>query len=246
MPRAQTINEMTNGVPLNFVDGVASKKVTENDEQEVSSAGVITLAKKDVSRCSAMEFWFYATTAAKNLAGGDSLTVKLYKRVGGVDFLVETLTVTTPAVTALTGAKVDLVSANPIESYEIYTVEGTITLPSGGTAKLVVGKKSQGTSGNSVTATISGTVTTAESAPTIAGNASAAITEASSTVTLTQKSEVRNTGTNTVYLAEGGGTAVAATDFPLYPDETITLKAGTFDAVCGAGLTSTLSILKVS
>lgn len=246
MARAQTINEMTNGVPLNFVDGVASKKVTENDEQTVSAAGVITVAKKDINRCSTLEFWFYATTTAKNLAGGDSLTVKLYKRVDGTDFLIETLTVITPPVLALTGAKVNLVSVNPIESYEFYTVEGTITLPSGGTAKLVVGKKSQGTSGDSVTATISGTVTTSESAPTIIGNATAAITAASSTVTLTHKSEVRNIGLYTVYLAEGSGGAVAATDFPLYPDETITLKAGTFDAVCGAGLTSTLKILKVS
>lgn len=246
MPRAQTINEMTNGVPLNFVDGVASKKVTENDEQTVSAAGVITVAKKDISRCSTMEFWFYATTALKNLAGGDSLTVKLYKRVDGVDYLAETATLTSPPVSALTAAKVNLTTTNPIESYEFYTVEGTITLPSGGTAKLIVGKKSQGTAGDSVTATISGTVTTAESAPTIIGNASAAITAVSSTVTLTHKSEVRNTGLNIVYLAEGSGGAVAATDYPLYPDETITLKAGTFDAVCGAALTSTLSILKVS
>jgi len=145
MPRAQTINEMTNGVPLNFVDGVASKKVMENDVQEVSSAGVITLAKKDVSRCSTMEFWFYATTALKNLAGGDTLTVKFYKRADGVDYLAETLSVKTPAVTALTAVKVDVEPVNaPLESYEFYTVEGTIKLPSGGTAKLLVGKKSQG------------------------------------------------------------------------------------------------------
>jgi len=145
MPRAQTINEMTNGVPLNFVDGVASKKVMENDVQEVSSAGVITLAKKDVSRCSTMEFWFYATTALKNLAGGDTLTVKFYKRADGVDYLAETLSVTTPAVTALTAVKVDVEPVNaPLESYEFYTVEGTIAVPSGGTAKLLVGKKSQG------------------------------------------------------------------------------------------------------
>ncbi|HQN73101.1 MAG TPA: hypothetical protein PLB16_06780, partial [bacterium] len=146
MSRAQTINDMTNGIPLNFIDGFASKKVTENDEQTVSAAGVITVAKKDINRCSALEFWFYATTAAKNLAGGDALTVKLYKRVDGTDYLVETLTVTSPAVTALTGAKVDLVSVNPVESYEFYTVEGTITIPSGGSAKLVVGKKSNGIS----------------------------------------------------------------------------------------------------
>jgi len=145
MPRAQTINEMTNGVPLNFVDGVASKKVMENDVQEVSSAGVITLAKKDVSRCSTMEFWFYATTALKNLAGGDTLTVKFYKRADGVDYLAETLSVTTPSVTALTAVKVDVEPVNaPLESYEFYTVEGTIAVPSGGTAKLLVGKKSQG------------------------------------------------------------------------------------------------------
>lgn len=145
MPRAQTINEMTNGVPLNFIEGVASKKVTENDEQTVSSAGVITLAKKDVSRCSFMEFWFIASTATKNLAGGDTLTVKFYKRADGLDYLAETLSVTTPAVTALTAVKVDVEPVNaPLESYEFYTVEGTITLPSGGTAKLLVGKKSQG------------------------------------------------------------------------------------------------------
>lgn len=92
---------------------------------------------------------------------------------------------------------------------------------------------------------ITGTVDTEESAPTIDGTATAAITETSSTVTLTQKSEVRNVGTNTVYIREGSGTATTS-DFPIYPDESITLGAGTFDAICGAGLTSTLAILKVS
>ena len=124
---------------------VNSKKVTENDDQNVSSAGVITAVKRPINRCSFMEFWFIATTALKNLAGGDTLTVKLYKRVDGVDYLAETLSVTTPAVTALTAVKVDVEPVNaPLESYEFYTVEGTIKLPSGGTAKLLVGKKSQG------------------------------------------------------------------------------------------------------
>ena len=93
---------------------------------------------------------------------------------------------------------------------------------------------------------ITGTLSISDSGAKIDGNATASVTAVSSTVTLTHRSEVRNTGLNIVYLAEGSGGAVAATDFPLYPDETITLKAGTFDAICGAGLTSTLSILKVS
>ena len=112
MGRAQTVQDMTNGIPLNFVDGVASKKVMENDVQEVSSAGVITLAKKDVSRCSYMEFWFIASTTAKNLAGGDTLTVKFYKRADGTDYLAETLSVTTPVVTST--VTVPVVSSVPI------------------------------------------------------------------------------------------------------------------------------------
>ena len=124
---------------------VNSKKVTENDDQNVSSAGVITAVKRPINRCSFMEFWFIASTATKNLAGGDTLTVKFYKRVDGLDYLAETLSVTTPAVTALTAVKVDVEPVNaPLESYEFYTVEGTIAVPSGGTAKLLVGKKSQG------------------------------------------------------------------------------------------------------
>ena len=124
---------------------VNSKKVTENDDQNVSSVGVITAVKRPINRCSFMEFWFIASTTAKNLAGGDTLTVKFYKRADGLDYLAETLSVTTPAVTALTAVKVDVEPVNaPLESYEFYTVEGTITLPSGGTAKLLVGKKSQG------------------------------------------------------------------------------------------------------
>ena len=124
---------------------VNSKKVTENDDQNVSSAGVITAVKRPINRCSFMEFWFIASTATKNLAGGDTLTVKFYKRADGLDYLAETLSVTTPAVTALTAVKVDVEPVNaPLESYEFYTVEGTIAVPSGGTAKLLVGKKSQG------------------------------------------------------------------------------------------------------
>ena len=129
---------------------------------------------------------------------------------------------------------------NPTTGLNLYakSIEGTSAVSVDGVgATLVEGE---------VTINSTTPVNVLESAPTIIGNASAAITAVSSTVTLTHKSEVRNIGLNTVFLAEGSGTAVAATDFPLYPDETITLKAGTFDAVCGAALTSTLAILKVS
>jgi hypothetical protein len=52
-----------------YSECVNSKKITENDDQAVSAAGVITAVKKPINRCSTMEFWFYATTTAKNLAG---------------------------------------------------------------------------------------------------------------------------------------------------------------------------------
>jgi len=131
-----------------FTNNVNSKKVVEEDVVTVTPVtGVMSASanKFPVSRCSFMEIWFFATTSAKNLAGGDTLSVKFYKRLNGVDYLGETVSVTSPAVTALASAKVDVVPASAdLESYDFYTVEGTVTIPSGGTAAVIVGKKTQG------------------------------------------------------------------------------------------------------
>lgn len=131
-----------------FTNNVNSKKVLEEDTVTVTAVtGVISATgnKFSVSRCSFMEMWFFATTSAKNLAGGDTLSVKFYKKYNDVAYLGETVSVTTPAVTALQAVKVDVepVSAD-LESYDFYTVEGTVTIPSGGTAAVLVGKKTQG------------------------------------------------------------------------------------------------------
>ena len=236
MSDIKTIEELGRGEIQKFTKNRNTKKVTERDTiLTASTTGVITALSRYVNANSEMELWFHAGT--ENLAGGDALTVKFYKRFGYNNRLVETVNLTSPDVTAGTAEKIDIKPVHAdIESYDVYLLEGTVTVAAGGTLDLVMCKKTQGISGSGIVV----------SAPTIVGNATAAIDDGSSTVTLTHKSEVRNIGLNTVYLAEGSGGAVAATDFPLYPDESITLKAGTFDAICGAGLTSTLAILKVS
>lgn len=131
-----------------FTNNVNSKKVVEEDVITVTPVtGVMSASanKFPVSRCSFMEMWFFATTSAKNLAGGDTLSVKFYKRSNNVDYLGETVSVTSPAVTALTTVMVEVEPVEAgLESYDFYTVEGTLTIPSGGTAEILVGKKTQG------------------------------------------------------------------------------------------------------
>lgn len=144
--RPDTLDDLSKGFGVNHVSGVVSKKALEQDTV-IAVAGVISAAsnKFSISRCSFMEMWFFATTSAKNLAGGDTLSVKFYKRLNGVDYLGETVSVTSPAVTALQAVKVDVDPASAdLESYDFYTVEGTVTIPSGGTAAVLVGKKTQG------------------------------------------------------------------------------------------------------
>lgn len=202
----------------------------------------------------------YLCCTGANIVAVDTLTFKFYirEKINGVEkfneiYQAANYTVLTTGVTADQVRKYSVTDTNGIiKSATHYSVASTagIAMPALCYGVLSVGKAHDIDSSVSISGAITIDSTTpvnvVESAPTIAGNATAAITETSSTVTLTHKSEVRNTGLNTVYLAEGSGGAVAATDFPLYPDESITLKAGTFDAICGAGLTSTLSILKVS
>lgn len=146
--RPSTIDDLNKGFRMNYVDAVASKKVLEQDTITVTAvSGDISASanKFPVMRCSFMEMWFFATTAAKNLAGGDTLSVKFYKRLNGTDYLVETVSVTSPAVTALTAVMVEVEPVEAgLESYDFYTVEGTLTIPSGGTAGILVGKKTQG------------------------------------------------------------------------------------------------------
>lgn len=202
----------------------------------------------------------YLMCTGANIVATDTLTFKFYIReiINGVDSFNEiyqaaNYTVLTTGVTADQVRKYSVTDSDGIiksaTHYSVATTAG-IAMPALCYGVLLVGKNFDIDNAVSITGAITIDSTTpvnvVESAPTIAGNATAAIDDASSTVTLTHKSEVRNIGLNTVYLAEGSGTADASTDFPLYPDETITLKAGTFDAICADGCTSTLAILKVS
>ena len=125
-----------------FVRGVNNKITVEDDHLEMSAAGVITEKKYPVRRCSAFEFWLGAKE--ENLAGGQTITFKFYRTLDGADYLGETITVTSPAVTANQAQKVDVEPSAPIESYDKYAVSGTVTIASGGVATAVVGKKSQG------------------------------------------------------------------------------------------------------
>jgi hypothetical protein len=218
----------------------------------------------------------YLMCTGANIVATDTLTFKFYIRetINGKDEFPEinqsaNYTVTTAGVTAGQVKKFAVTDTDNIiknaTHYSVATSAG-IEMPANCYGVLLVGKNfdidnavsitgditidtttpldvTEANSGDILTAVES--IATANGGITIDGTASASITDTSSTVTLTQKSEVRNTGTNTVYICEGSGTATDA-DFPIYPDETITLKAGTFDAICGAGLTSTLKILQVS
>lgn len=201
----------------------------------------------------------YVMCTGANIVATDTLTFKFYIRetINGVDSFNEiyqaaNYTVTTAGVTAGQVKKFAVTDTDDIiknaTHYSVATTAG-IAMPALCYGVLLVGKNFDIDNSVSITGDITIDTTTpldvVESAPTIDGTATAAITETSSTVTLTQKSEVRNVGTNTVYICEGSRTATTS-DFPIYPDESITLGAGTFDAVCGAGLTSTLAILKVS
>jgi hypothetical protein len=149
---------------------------------------------------------------------------------------------------ALTGAKVDLVSVNPIESYEFYTVEGTITIPSGGSAKLVVGKKSNGIP-NVVTVSncTGGSVNVLESPNRISSvPAPVAVTATAQNITLV-KAEITNTGANIIYKRDSATvpTAAEVNDYPLYAGEVMGLLTGVYSVVCGAALTSTLNIVEL-
>ena len=201
----------------------------------------------------------YLMCTGANIVATDTLTFKFYIRetINGVDSFTEiyqaaNYTVTTAGVTAGQVKKFAVTDTDDIiknaTHYSVATTAG-IAMPALCYGVLLVGKGFDIDNAVSITGDITVDTSTpldvSDSGVTIDGNASASITDTSSTVTLTQKSEVRNIGTNTVYICEGSGTATDG-DFPIYPDETITMKAGTFDAICGAGLTSTLAILKVS
>ena len=140
----ETLSDIRNGRPLDKFSGVSSKKTSEMDEiVSKSTTGAITAEFKSVNACPYMEMWF--TAYAENLAGGDTLSVKFYKVFGSDRVLGETVSVTVPAVTKNTAVKADVetVSAS-LESYDYYTVEGTITVVAGGSVTVLVGKKSQG------------------------------------------------------------------------------------------------------
>ena len=70
--------------------------------------------------------------------------------------------------------------------------------------------------------------------------AAAAVTAASSAVTLT-KAEILNDGVHTIFYRDNGG-AADVDDTPLYPGERIGLLTGTIRVICAAAETSTLRI----
>ncbi len=120
------------------------KKVSEMDEiLATSSTGVIVETQRPILACSELELWFFA--ASQNIAGGDTITVKFYKRYNETPVLAETVTVDSPAVTAGQAQKVDVLTTDAeIESYDDYAVSGTTTLTGDGTVAILMGKKTQG------------------------------------------------------------------------------------------------------
>ena len=73
-------------------------------------------------------------------AGGDTLTIKLYKQHGGKDYLVETTTVTTPAVTDGTAVKTDVSINGSLPEYETVKVTGSVGGTSSMTVTVLLGK----------------------------------------------------------------------------------------------------------
>jgi len=129
-----------------FSENVNVKKVIEQDVipvTVVTTTATLTTSKRTVSRCSEMELWVGAIE--ENIASGSSVTFKFYKVVDGTEFLCETLVVSVPAVTAGTSAKASVLPLTAdIESFDFYSIEGSVTVVNGGGIKLLVGKKSQG------------------------------------------------------------------------------------------------------
>jgi len=129
-----------------FTKNVNVKKVIEQDIVPVTFASTTaTVAKmtKLIQRCSFMELWIGAL--GENLASGSTLTVKFYKTINGTQFDGETVTVDVPAVTANTCKVVEIVPIlAELESYDRYSIEGSVTIVAGGTIELLVGKKTQG------------------------------------------------------------------------------------------------------
>jgi len=227
-----------------YTESRNTKRVAENDAvMSESLTGVIVETLRDVSFCSDFEVWLSA--AVQNIAGGDTLTIKFYKKFGNDKILAETVTVETPAVTALESQKVDVVTTDAeIDSYDFYTISGTVTLVATGTCNLNVSKRSQG-GGSDVNidgiTPVDGNLPVLEGAYEISSvPAAAAVTAASSAVTLT-KAEILNDGVHTIFYRDNGGDA-DVDDTPLYPGERIGPLTGIIRVICAAAETSTLRI----
>ena len=258
----QKITQNNQRVPIVETNAPESYTLLDNSED-----GVIVSEQYQLDGKSDFEIWFHAID--EDIVTAGTLDVDFYRNVSGEEVYIETVTATIPVtITAGEVGRVVIVPTDAIASYTSFKISGTVAVETDGKVSLTAYLRDEGdavkiTDGTQKTQIVDGTGNVIDSTANaldvnvksstaideagaeIDGTASASITDTSSTVTLTQKSEVRNTGTNTVYVCEGSGTATDA-DFPIYPDETILLKAGTFDAICGAGLTSTLKILKVS
>jgi len=244
MNTIKSIGEIITGEPMDKLTGVANKVVMEKDIITVTAVtGVIVEKMERVQACSIFELWLSA--AVQNIAGGDTLTIKFYKLFGTSRVLAETVTADTPAVTAGETRKVDVDTTDAdINSYDFYSVTGTVTLVATGTCELVMGKKTQAGSGEVALEGITpvdGNVPVLEGALEISSvPAAAAVTAASSAVTLT-KAEILNDGVYTIFYRDNGG-AADVDDTPLYPGERIGLLTGTIRVICAAGETSTLRI----
>jgi len=226
------------------VDVIASKITSEIDSILVAStSGLLVQTKRKVNACSVMEMWFFPKT--QNLAGGQTFTINFYKYLDGVPVIGESITVTTPAVTAAECGKVDVETVDAeIESYDSYDVTGTVTVVDGGTVEVQMAKKTKGGSGE---VNIEGVTLVDGNLPVLEGAyeissvpAAAAVTAASSAVTLT-KAEILNDGVHTIFYRDNGG-AADVDDTPLYPGERIGPLTGTIRVICAAAETSTLRI----
>lgn len=141
----RSLSELKNGEKQPIVKAVNLKKVSEIDAILTDSAtGVIAPVERSVEACAYMELWFHPKEEDLS-AGSSNITVKFYKKFGDESVLAETVTVSNPALTKATAGKIDIETVDAdMDSYDTYKIEGTISLASGGTISLRVGKKTQG------------------------------------------------------------------------------------------------------
>jgi len=195
----------------------------------------------------------YVACTGANIVATDTLTFKFYIRqvINDVDTHLEidqiaNYEVTTTGVTAGDIERYEVDDTDDIiknaTHYSVVTAAG-IAMPATCYGVLIVGKyNNAGTDVNIEGITlVDGNLPVLEGAYEISSvPAAAAVTAASSAVTLT-KAEILNDGVHTIFYRDNGG-AADVNDTPLYPGERIGPLTGTIRVICAAAETSTLRI----